>query len=228
MERGTRRALVAVAVVGGVALTTGLVIWAARRRGGRFGRAALPRSKGRVHASGMTLTVYRQANLPIQQRVAIIQDLVHKGVRDPRMRKLALEITHHCPARDGRCEARAVYDWVRRNVRYSGDIGPHRLPDGSVEPVDLFQSAARTVEFRAGDCDDSATLSSVLLLLNGIPARLRITSRLPGRQDDFSHIFAVAGVPKTAPTDWLAVDSTLPGDNFGREAPYAKKADFPA
>jgi transglutaminase-like putative cysteine protease len=78
----------------------------------------------------------------------------------------------------------------------------------------------------AGDCDDQSILLATLLSLNGIEPRLRVTAT--SKRGDWSHIYVMAGLPKYAPTKWVALDSTLPGRRFGLEAPYAKHADFDA
>jgi len=97
--------------------------------------------------------------MPIEQRLASIQDLVHKSVQDPKMRKLALAITSKCPERDGMCEAKAIYQAVKARVRYTGDIAPIKQGSkGPVEGIDLYQSAWRTWEFGGGDCLPLSTL----------------------------------------------------------------------
>lgn len=175
---------------------------------------------------GMTVRHYRLAGMPIERRVSLIQDLVWKSIHDPRMRRIALGLTRKCPERDGMCEARAIYDAVKRRVRYTGDIAPVKMPNGGVEGVDYFQSAWRTWEIGGGDCDDAVILVSTLLALNGITPRLRVTTAKKG--EDPSHIYAVAGVnSKVDPKKWIALDVTLPGKNkFNVEAPFAHGTDF--
>jgi hypothetical protein len=66
-----------------------------------------------------------------------------------------------------------------------------------------------------------------LLAHNGITPRLRVTAT--ERNGDDEHIYVVAGLPKTAPSKWLALDTTLPGmDRFGVEMPAGRVTDFPA
>lgn len=178
---------------------------------------------------GMKTEMRADRDMPIEQRIATIQDLVYKSVQDPKMRKLALDITNKCPERDGTCEARAIYDAVKGRVRYTGDIaaikhgakGPH-------EGIDLYQSAYRTWEFKGGDCDDHSILISTLLALNGIEPRLRVTAE--SARTDWGHIYAGALLPKHASSGkFTTLDTTLPGNNkFGVEVPYAKGLDFPA
>jgi len=215
-------------IVGGSAVAVAGAILAGRRRAedmvlGRVRDRA--RIVSRRSSGGATLTHYRDRTMPIRKRVGILQDLVWQGVQDPAMRKLALAITRSCPARDGLCEARAIDAWTRKHVRYTGDVGPVKMgARGPVEGVDLFQSAARTVEYGGGDCDDNSVLNAVLLALNGIAAKFRITAR--SKRDPWSHIYTLAGLPKLAPSKWVALDTTLPGNRFGVEMPAGKKVDF--
>jgi transglutaminase-like putative cysteine protease len=182
---------------------------------------------------GTTVRVFSKKKLPIKERLAIIQDLIAKGTSGPdlpKMRALALQITRGCPARDDKCEAKAIYDWVRRNVRYTGDIAPHKVGGrkGPVESVDLFQTAKQTADMGGGDCDDHTTLVATLAILNGIQARLRVTSPYKWGDDNFTHIYPVVGLPKNDPSKWVTVDTTLPGDRFGVEVGYSKSLDVMA
>lgn len=227
------RAVIAALAVAGSAAVVGLVAYLGHRRRdgrdglGRPGRRSVPNIETR-RADGMTLRHYRNRELPIQERVGIIQDLVFESVHDPRMRKIALGITRNCPARDDKCEARAIHDWVKRNIRYTGDVGMVKFGrHGPVEGVDLFQSAYRTVEFGGGDCDDHSILNATLLALNGISPGLAVTA--PKRRGaQWAHIYATAKLPKGAPTKTVALDTTLPYGGMGTEAPYGKRRDFVA
>ena len=234
-------------VVGGVLLLAGVFTYARARRRERddgLGRGKLPRTTSKHRIGGMTLTHHYDPDMPIDKRVGLLQGLVWKGVQNPQMRELALAITGRgtrevkvgkrkftvvgadCPARDGLCESQAVYDWVRNNIRYTGDVAPVKQPNGNVEGVDLFSSPLRTVEFGGEDCDGHSGLTATLLSLNGIPARFRITAS--AKNEDFSHIYSLAGVPKTNPSRWVALDTTIPGNFFAREAPHAKRQDYDA
>lgn len=175
----------------------------------------------------MTLTRYYSPRMSLEQRLGVIQKMVWEGINDPRMRKIALDITRSCPERDGMCEARAIYDAVKQRVRYTGDVAPIRHPSGQVEGIDYYQSPYKTWEIGGGDCDDHDGLIATLLSLNGITARLRVTGQ--NRGDEGSHIYPGALLPKYDPKKFVAVDTTLPGSNrFGAEAPYAWARDFDA
>lgn len=187
--------------------------------------------KNTTRRGGMTSKYIYKKNMSLDQRVKILQDLTWKSVQDPRMRKLALAATRHCPERDGQCEAKAVYSTIKERIRYTGDIAPLKLGgNGEVDTVDLYQSAYRTWEFGGGDCDDHAVLAATLLSLNGIDAQFRIIAASPDRrEEDWSHIYVRAGLPKGEPKRYLALDTTLPGsNNFAVEPRFGKARDFVA
>jgi hypothetical protein len=217
-----RRRLGIITLIAGGALTVvGGVIWWRSRNSSLLGLLQSQNTQG-----GMTLKHYRSGGMPIEERVGIIQDMVWKSVQDPRMRKIALGVTAGCPARDGDCEARKIHEFVKANVRYTGDVAPVKLGrHGPVEGVDLFQSAYRTLEFKGGDCDDHSILNSTLLALNGISPKLRVTApRNAGSA--WQHIYALAGLPKTSPSKWKALDTTLPDGRMGTELHFGKGRDF--
>jgi hypothetical protein len=238
-SRGQKVALAAI-IFGGVAVVVGALVYGRSRHRERSG--ALGDIQARFKHGGMLLTHHYDREMPIDKRVAILQELVWKGVRQPQMRELALAITGNgqrdvkvgkrtfkvrgagCPPRDGLCEAEAVYKWVKNNVRYTGDVAPIKMPNGAVEGIDLFQAPLRTVEFGGEDCDGHSVLNATLLTLNGIPAKFRVTA--PTRNSDWAHIYNLFGLAKTNPKRWIPLDTTLPGDMFGKEAPAAKKLDF--
>ena len=182
---------------------------------------------GRTISDGMVMTHRRSEDMPIEERVASIQDLVWKGVQDPSMRKLALQITKNCPERDGLCEAKAIFDFTKANIRYTGDIAPVRMGrSGPVEGIDLFQSAKRTLEIGGDDCDGHSIFNATMLAHNGITPILRVTAST--RNGDDEHIYAGGILPKgSSDGKFLALDSTLPGNRFGVELPRGRTTDFP-
>jgi transglutaminase-like putative cysteine protease len=191
------------------------------------GRAAEAPVISRYASNGMTTTMREHATMPIEMRVASIQRRIETSVQDPEMRKISLQATAHCPERVGVCEAKAIYDFIKGRVRYTGDIAPIKWSDGKVEGVDLFQAARRTIEFGGGDCDDHNILASTMLAHNGITPRLRVVKTRGA--PDWEHIYAGALLPKGTGDKFVAIDTTLPGNNhFGIEPSYHRFVDFDA
>lgn len=113
---------------------------------------------------------------------------------------------------DKRAEARAIYDWVGRNVRYvaielgTGGIIPHD-PDW-------------TLTNRYGDCKDHAVLLASLLKARGIDAQLVLINAV--------NRYKLAGVPTISDFNhmiaWLPgldlyADTTMPWIPFGQLPP---------
>ena len=83
-----------------------------------------------------------------------------KAAVTPRIRKLADDVagTEKTP----RDQARALYEWIVRNVTYSGNC----IGVGAVVPHDTDS----VLDNRMGDCKDRATLLQALLAARGIPS----------------------------------------------------------
>jgi len=225
----SRKTGLALFIGGGAVAVIGAVLWAASRSSQkRLGDNALTKTSKK--ADGMKLTHYSHPTMPIKKRIALLQDLTWKSVQDPRMRKIALQVTSNCPGRDTNCETRAIYDAIKRRVRYTGDVAPIKMgANGPTEGIDLFQSAYRTWDFAGGDCDDHSVLAATLLTLNGIQARFRVTAKNPDpRSSDWSHIYAIAGTPKNNPAKWVPIDTTVVGEAYNYDPPHGKRIDFTA
>ncbi len=178
-----------------------------------------------LYDGGLSLRAHQVGSL--NDRVVLLRRLVWFGaqafdphvapagsLKDPRMRQIGLACTQGCPGRGDMCELGAIFQFVKENIRYTGDI----------TNKDTFQSAYRTLQLGGGDCDDMAVLNAVLAMENGFTTKFRITSNTGATWD---HIYCLAGVPKMQPRRWVALDTTLPGQNkFGVEPPRAKKEDF--
>lgn len=202
-------------------------------RGGRSARSARSLRDGlspifeQRGRGGQVVKGYKKDDLSIQERLELMQGMVAADVRDPEMRRTSLSITNRCPERDDLCELKAIYADTKKNVRYSGDVGPHKLwPGGPIESVDFYSSGKRTLEAGAGDCDDQAVLNASRAVLNGFTAKFRATSPYRWGKSNYTHVYTLVGLPKNNPTRWVAVDTTLPGDNhLGEEYPFAKHFD---
>lgn len=173
-----------------------------------------PFGHGNVGAPAPTLRAHQVRNL--DDRVDVLRALVWSprgGLRDPDMRRIGLAVTRACAARSDDCELRAVFDFIVKNVRYTGDI----------TTKDTFQTALRTLQFAGGDCDDMAILVATLVMENGFTPRWRITSNTGATWD---HIFTLVGTPKHKPARWTVLDTTLGVGRFGDAPRSVKHRDF--
>jgi transglutaminase-like putative cysteine protease len=127
----------------------------------------------------------------------IIAKLVQDGAKDFYVRQKAIEIfrTYNVKAKNRMGEVSALFDFVKRNIRYTRDIFR----------VELLHSARRMLELRAGDCDDMTILLGAMLLATGHPVRLVLAGFRPNRPHAYSHIYPEVNVRGR----WIAIDATM-------------------
>jgi hypothetical protein len=111
--------------------------------------------------------------------VKVIGRMVSDAAHRPGIRQLAIQIvtTAGVTGKDQYSQAVALFQWVKNNIGYIGDI---RGIETVAHPLVTLQSGA-------GDCDDQAALVSALAESIGIPTRLKVVGNHP---DCFQHIFA--------------------------------------
>lgn len=132
-------------------------------------------------------------------------DLARAGRRDPYIRKLALAIIAGVPAKNWDAELMRLHKWVRDNIRYVRDP-VDSLSGSTVKGIEYLATPRATLESKAGDCDESATLLSSLLGSVGHPSRF-VAVGLHGRP--YSHVFVES---PTQNKTWLSADATEPVD----------------
>jgi transglutaminase-like putative cysteine protease len=86
-------------------------------------------------------------------------------------------------------EVCALFDFVKRNIRYTRDIFR----------VELLHSARRMLERRAGDCDDMTILLGAMLLSTGHPVRLVLAGFRPDKPHVYTHIYPEVNVGGRCP-----------------------------
>lgn len=131
--------------------------------------------------------------------------LIEEGSRDPAVHELAHRIVHQARVRpfDFGGERRAVYEWMRRSIRFFRDI------DGK----ETLKSARRTVELAGGDCDCQTVLACALLKAIGQRTRIVTISSHPRAPEIFSHVFAEVRDERGR---WVPVDAARRQARFGR------------
>jgi len=155
----------------------------------------------------------------LDARVRRITDMVRASIRKPEVRELAAAIVaQKCGGdwcireKDWPGESRALFDYVRHNVRYTGDI----------RGIDTFQSAIRTLLWAAGDCDDMAILLAALLLSIGHLPELVVIRTTNSR--DWNHIYVRDLLPPRHPTRRMSLDASM-DKPAGWEVPERLVAD---
>ena len=151
----------------------------------------------------------------IDEKVQLVKRQIQKSVSTPQkianLRKIVGEILAQTPCRqkDYKCYLKHILEWVRANIKYVRD------PEG----LDTFQTAQRTLELGIADCDDFTILIASMLIVIGIPVLLKIVST---DGITYSHIYPLAGLPPQEPTEWIAMDATVPKP-LGYEATHKIK-----
>ena len=126
----------------------------------------------------------------------LIARLIRAGAKDFYVRQRAIQIFREAgvAAKDRWGEVRALFDWVRGNIRYTRDIFR----------VELLHSARRMLELRAGDCDDMTILLGAMLMSTGYPVRIVLAGFRPDRPKSYSHVYLEVNVRGR----WVAADAT--------------------
>lgn len=127
----------------------------------------------------------------------LIARMIRDGARDFCVRQHAIQVFRGAavPAKDRWGEVCALFDWVRRHVRYTRDIFR----------VELLHTPRRMLELRAGDCDDMTILLGAMLLATGHPVRLALTGFRPQKPHVYTHIYPEVNVRG----NWIALDATM-------------------
>jgi transglutaminase-like putative cysteine protease len=163
------------------------------------------------------LRTYNIRNL--DERIAHLRRLAQAGKKDPRVYEFARRVVNgRCggdwciPEKDNIAEAKALFNAVRKNVRYTSDIAG----------VDSYQKPSHTLALRTGDCDDYSTLACALAGTLGIPCRFKVI-RTQGAPT-WNHIYAQLGFPRRSPRKWISFDASVPMP-FGWEPPERMVVD---
>ena len=143
----------------------------------------------------------------VEQTINEMRGLVDEALRDPQINRLARDIVHSVPAFDDVAEANALYEWVRRNIRFTKD------------PVnkETLYPPAELLKIRAGDCDDISMLLGTLLMAVGYPARLMTVA---ANGDEFSHVYVEANLNG----EWIPLDPARYDSQFGVAPPAFTRA----
>lgn len=144
-----------------------------------------------------------------------IVGLIREGTNNEQARLATIDAIRGCPWKNRRCEAEAIFAWLRRNVRFTYD------PEGA----ELLQDVEAILLHRAADCDDFVILGGSMLRSVGIPARIVIIASDPTAPRAFSHIYLQA---EMRPGEWVGFDPSVVDSRVGWEPPrFSRKEVIP-
>lgn len=139
------------------------------------------------------------------ETIARIRKLVHQGMTDQFINRTAIGIVRAAGIQqfDFVGEIKAIYEWVKQNIRFTKDIAG----------VETLRTAREILLVRAGDCDDiNSILLSSLLGTIGHDVRLVTISSDPDAPRVFSHIY----IEVEMGGQWVPLDSARRDPAFGR------------
>lgn len=139
------------------------------------------------------------------ETIARIRKLVHQGMTDQFVNRTAIQIVRAAGIQqfDFVGEIKAIYEWVKQNIRFTKDIAG----------VETLRTAREILLVRAGDCDDiNSILLSSLLATIGHDVRLVTISSDPSAPRVFSHIY----IEVEMGGQWVPLDSARRDPAFGR------------
>lgn len=144
----------------------------------------------------------------LTDRINAIRERARKGRVDPKVVAWARQqVTRKradgswaVPEKDTVAEIHAIFNGMRRNVRYTSDI----------LGIDTYVNPRRTLEEKAADCDDYSSLGCAALMAIGIPCRYEVIRTKDS--STWNHIFIVASKSKHRPfeTGGVYLDASLP------------------
>ncbi len=129
------------------------------------------------------------------------------------LRGLAIKITNDagCKTKEFRCEAKALFEWVRDKVKWIRDT----------RGFETLQWPHRTIAFGAGDCDDLTILLCALGTSVGIPCAMKAIAANPSRKNQYSHVYVI--MDPFGNGKWIPADPTVKSAPFGWESPVSYK-----
>lgn len=162
----------------------------------------------------LTLTPIPGGDEGTRRTLKKMREIVWKSLRHPQhgpiLRGTALKVLVDagCKPKDYLCEAEALHNFVRDEIRWTRDARRH----------ELLQWPARTLAWRAGDCDDKSMLISALALMVGFPAvAFRAIGANPAHPEEFTHVYVL--LDPFGNGKWIPSDPTVSKAKLGWESP---------
>ena len=153
---------------------------------------------GYVGAPPSQLLSIRPGSGGVTDTLKLMAQIARQYKVDPLIRQTAARIISVSPEKDDLAEAGTLQDWVRANIRYTGDV----------LDVETLQTPDYTLQEGYGDCDDQAILLATLLMAVGIPAAY-VAIGVDG--EPYSHVMAFAQLRGYTPP-WVSLETTLTTD----------------
>lgn len=165
--------------------------------------AAVPRTEEYI-GSGDT-AIYRTVDK--------MKSIIINSSKNTYVREWAKNVVARVEVNNKKAEARAIFDFVRDNVRYTRDpLGFEYLqtPPTVLEDIRLYKEGKG--ERPVGDCDDMTLLSLSLLKSIGFEVAIKVVSFSNGKK--FSHVYGLVKIGY----EWVPFDCVRPDQEMGWES----------
>ena len=126
-----------------------------------------------------------------------------------------MKIVKNAAPRDYMAEAKKIFDYVKRNVKFVRDI----------RGMETVQTPAVTLfKLKAGDCDDFTTLIGTLLTSIGHRIRIKVVSTVRPRRRSGKPPFTHVYLQDYINGKWVPLDASDRNFSFGFEVPEPTRA----
>lgn len=142
----------------------------------------------------------------MKQTLKLMSLLTKTGKKSGEVRQKALSLTQGLRSKDRIGEIKALWSYVKNNIRYVRDI----------RNVETVQTPEQTLRQGSGDCDDKSLLLASLLESIGHPSAFWCIGTEPGK---FSHVLVLTRI---GPKKWLPLETTVAEADFGWTPPVVK------
>ncbi len=134
----------------------------------------------------------------VQHMIALIES----GKKDQAVIRAAGAIVRTVQQFNRPAEAAAVFNWARRNIRFTSDV----------KGVETLRSPAETLAAGVGDCDDYVILICALLSSIGHTMRIVTVASDPRDTSIFTHVFPEDRIGN----QWVALDAARRNPAVGK------------
>jgi transglutaminase superfamily protein len=138
----------------------------------------------------------------VAQTIKQMRRLIQQGKQDPTVHELAAQILRRANVRayDWEGEARAVFEAVRRNLRFTRDVNGN----------ETLHAAPDIIRLGIADCDDFTIL--ICSLMETIGCDTRIVTIAVDQDGEFCHVYPEAEINGR----WCAMDAARQSAAFGK------------
>ncbi len=114
----------------------------------------------------------------------IMREIIHDSANDPALIAFTIRLLQDQGVRGGEYfdEAKAIFQFVRDEIRYTGDVFGE----------DIYRNPLLTLQLKAGDCNNKVALGCSMAKAVGFPCRMVFVfgSKVTGASDEFPfHVY---------------------------------------